>query len=820
MDLVSQRRSRNASAFLLAAVVTVASMVGLAPTSQAASESKTLLTPDTTWTYLDDGTEPSDGTAWATTDFNPGSNWKTDAGKFGAKRGKLAPLSSEHTPTVLLNQYLPGGNENIPGFFFRTEVDLTADQAQSTALSGVLSYDDSITVYVNGKRIAGADDEDIKAWNSYGGSNKSAPQTFNLADAAIEGSPFVEGKNVIGVEVHNGRPTSSDIWFAVDKDVVLGSTTQAPTIKELSMQIGSDQHDRIFTWVSDETEQERLQLALAPAKDDDPFPTELIADEPASTSTIDKEQFSDYVFHRSDVKGLKPNTKYVYRAGSERGWSKTYSFTTDSMDPTKDFTFLMVGDPQIGASGRFTKDPNIHGDWWVKTMERAQKAYPNSSMLLSLGDQINGFDDYDVLGTQYENFYRPDILRTQPLVTTIGNHDISPIYENFFGRPNVDKQYGAGNPEQANGDYWFKFNGILFVNINSNDLNYDGANGHIEYLRKIDAEHGKDPDVRWKFVIQHHNMFSNASHSRDKNIREWRKMIPVVSELGFAGVLNGHDHVYTRAHLIDPKVNPVDADRTDDKALSEYHPQDGEGFYLTANSGSGSKFYDEKPTDWDDVYKYVSVHAQTMTPNYTAVKVSNDKITFSTFAQAVRSDGPVEKVDEVTLYQVDKTAPTFKGVEDTEVEQGASFDPMAGVSVADDLDGDIDAANIKVDGDVDTTQLGDYEVTYEVTDKAGNTAKAVRKVTVVEKKETPSPTPAPSESESATPSPSESATPAPSESATASPAPSESESASPSPSGSASTPSAAPATVSSSVVVSGGSAGQGYRPAALPKTGV
>lgn len=797
MDFVSQSRTRNAGAFLLAAAVTVASMAGFAPASQAVPEPKTLLTPDTTWTYLDDGTKPSDGAAWATTGFKPGSNWKADAGKFGAKRGKLAPLSDEHAPTVLLNQYLPGTEDDVPGFFFRTEVDLTADEARNTALSGVLSYDDSVTVYVNGKRIAGADDEDVKSWNSYGGSNKSAPKTFSLAEATNKGSPFVKGKNIIGVEVHNGRAESSDVWFSVDEDVVLQPAAQGPKIKELSMQIGSDQHDRIFTWVSNEAEQERLQLAVAPAKEDDAFPTKLVADVPATTSTIDKAQFSDYVFHRSDVKGLKPNTKYVYRAGSERGWSKTYSFTTDSMDPNKDFTFLMVGDPQIGASGRYTKDPNIHGDWWVKTMERAGKAYPNSSMLLSLGDQINGFTDYDVLGTQYENFYRPDILRTQPLVTTIGNHDISPIYENFFGRPNGDKKYGAGNSEQASGDYWFKFNGILFVNINSNDLNYDGPNGHIEYLRKIDAEHGNDSDVRWKFVIQHHNMFSNASHSRDKEIPEWRKLVPVVSELGYAGVLNGHDHVYTRAHLIDPKVNPVDGDRTDEKALNEYHPQDGEGFYLTANSGSGSKFYDEKPTSWDDVYKYVAVHKQTMTPNYTAVKVNNDKITFTTYAQAVRSEGPVEKVDEITLYQVDRKAPTLRGVEDTMIEKDATFDPMAGVSATDNLDGDIDSASIKVSGNVDPTKVGTYRVTYRVTDKAGNTATVVRDVTVVEKGQTPTPPPPPSGS--ATPSPSVPATPIPSRVD--------------------SVPSVAPTPAPASTVATGGSTGEGPRPVALPRTG-
>ena len=186
-----------------------------------------------------------------------------------------------------------------------------------------------------------------------------------------------------------------------------------------------------------------------------------------------------------------------------------------------------------------------------------------------------------------------------------------------------------------------------------------------------------------------------------------------------------------------------------------------------------------------------------MTPNYTAVKVNNDKITFTTYAQAVRSEGPVEKVDEITLYQVDRKAPTLRGVEDTMIEKDATFDPMAGVSATDNLDGDIDSASIKVSGNVDPTKVGTYRVTYRVTDKAGNTATVVRDVTVVEKGQTPTPPPSPSGS--ATPSPSVPATPIPSRVA--------------------SVPSVAPTPAPASTVATGGSTGEGPRPVALPRTG-
>ena len=84
----------------------------------------------------------------------------------------------------------------------------------------------------------------------------------------------------------------------------------------------------------------------------------------------------------------------------------------------------------------------------------------------------------------------------------------------------------------------------------------------------------------------------------------------------------------------------------------------------------------------------------------------------------------------------DKTAPVFTGVDDVTVEFGASFDPLAGVSAKDDVDGDVTSA-IKVEGDVDTSKAGSYTLTYTVSDKAGNTASATRVVTVKEKPVTP-----------------------------------------------------------------------------------
>ncbi|GAA0101545.1 hypothetical protein UT300012_22600 [Paraclostridium bifermentans] len=64
-----------------------------------------------------------------------------------------------------------------------------------------------------------------------------------------------------------------------------------------------------------------------------------------------------------------------------------------------------------------------------------------------------------------------------------------------------------------------------------------------------------------------------------------------------------------------------------------------------------------------------------------------------------------------------------------EVEFGAEFDPMKGVTASDKEDGDL-TKNITVEGKVDTKVAGDYKLVYNVKDKDGNISAVVRDVTV------------------------------------------------------------------------------------------
>ncbi|MBO1625743.1 immunoglobulin-like domain-containing protein [Bacillus arachidis] len=68
------------------------------------------------------------------------------------------------------------------------------------------------------------------------------------------------------------------------------------------------------------------------------------------------------------------------------------------------------------------------------------------------------------------------------------------------------------------------------------------------------------------------------------------------------------------------------------------------------------------------------------------------------------------------------------------INVGDPFDPMKGVSATDKEDGDI-TSKVKVDGKVDTSKAGTYELTYTVTDSQGHKVTAKQTVTVKEKEE-------------------------------------------------------------------------------------
>lgn len=97
------------------------------------------------------------------------------------------------------------------------------------------------------------------------------------------------------------------------------------------------------------------------------------------------------------------------------------------------------------------------------------------------------------------------------------------------------------------------------------------------------------------------------------------------------------------------------------------------------------------------------------------------------------SDEAGNNTEETRVVNVvDKTAPeiTLIGDNPLELEVGDTYNEQ-GASVEDNVDGDI-TDDIEISGEVDTEEVGEYEITYTVSDAAGNETIETRIVNVTE----------------------------------------------------------------------------------------
>jgi hypothetical protein len=94
----------------------------------------------------------------------------------------------------------------------------------------------------------------------------------------------------------------------------------------------------------------------------------------------------------------------------------------------------------------------------------------------------------------------------------------------------------------------------------------------------------------------------------------------------------------------------------------------------------------------------------------------------------VDSDGNVTTVQRtVTVVFIDRSAPLLSGIGAATVLVGQAFDPLAGVTAVDTVDGNVD---VTVEGSVNVWVPGQYNLVYSAEDESGNKVELPRVVTV------------------------------------------------------------------------------------------
>ncbi len=398
-----------------------------------------------------------------------------------------------------------------------------------------------------------------------------------------------------------------------------------------------------------------------------------------------------YYANKVTITELKENTTYYYQCLVDGKWTSVKKFKTCD---TSNFSFLYVGDPQIGASKGQTPTESSEAQSadiaarndafsWNKTLTAAISEHSDVDFIVSAGDQINNTGDDNGQEREYAGFLSADVLSNVPVAPTIGNHDSKfANYQNHFNVPNAYTEEQNATP--AGNDYYYTYGDVLFIVLNTN--NYNCAD-HEALIKKAEQA---APNAKWKIVTFHHDIYgSGYDHSDSDGIVLRTQLTTLLDKYDIDVVLQGHDHTYSRSYMLtsdgnthtaytkdnvkDEYLNVKDGKTDDSAALSskqEYLNQNlcykivdktqgtinnPEGvLYMEANSATGSKYYNLISTQQD----YIAERSQTWTPTYSVVNVTSDSFTINTYD--VNTGDKIDNSFTITKKAEDKKDDTTK----------------------------------------------------------------------------------------------------------------------------------------------------------------
>ncbi len=308
---------------------------------------------------------------------------------------------------------------------------------------------------------------------------------------------------------------------------------------------------------------------------------------------------------------FQENTKYYYRytdnlKGKNTVWSSVYTYTTGDFQSV---SAILVGDPQIGASGNISQDTKN----WSKTLDAALSICPTPSFLLSVGDQIDKRDNssHGLRERQYGGLLSPSPLRSIPFATAIGNHDSKVSdYQYHFYNPNTNGSYGA---TKAGYDYYFQRGNALFIVLNSNNRN---LSKHRKLMKKAIR---KSTGATWRIVVFHHDIYgSGAAHSNRSSANLRTIFAPLMDEFCVDIVFNGHDHSYARSYSMIDGV----ALKTEKNTLTNPIGTT----YITLGTSTVSKRYGLAKRQY-----YIAERYNNKFPTFSYLTINGSKLTLQTY---------------------------------------------------------------------------------------------------------------------------------------------------------------------------------------------
>ena len=492
---------------------------------------------------------------------------------------------------------------------------------------------------------------------------------------------------------NSGKKAISDEW--------LQWKTKWETIKtdyeKVSMVPGADATKMNYAWYSKKADEAKIRIStnvdMSKTTEADGSNTysENYKEFTGTSKEYKKIDDVTYYANKVTITELKENTTYYYQCLVDGRWTSVKKFKTGD---TSNFSFLYVGDPQIGASKGQTPTESSEAQSadiaarndafsWNKTLTAAISEHSDVDFIVSAGDQINNTGDDNGQEREYAGFLSADVLSNVPVAPTIGNHDSKfANYQNHFNVPNAYTEEQNATP--AGNDYYYTYGDVLFIVLNTN--NYNCAD-HEALIKKAEQA---APNAKWKIVTFHHDIYgSGYDHSDSDGIVLRTQLTTLLDKYDIDVVLQGHDHTYSRSYMLtsdgnthtaytkdnvkDEYLNVKDGKTDDSAALSskqEYLNQNlcykivdktqgtinnPEGvLYMEANSATGSKYYNLISTQQD----YIAERSQTWTPTYSVVNVTSDSFTINTYD--VNTGDKIDNSFTITKKAEDKKDDTTK----------------------------------------------------------------------------------------------------------------------------------------------------------------
>lgn len=500
-----------------------------------------LLARNAQWSYQDDGKDL--GTAWIQPDFAD-KNWKKGPAPlgFGDDYSETDPKLALATPV----SFGPAADAKIMTTYFRTTVDLTAEQLKAPELSVYIHVDDGAVVYFNGKEAfrRGIKDGEPVVFSTPG-KFKPKEETF-----AIPSSLLKVGPNTIAVEVHQDGPDSSDLWFemgissasspaTVTKTAVKLPDPSAPlgTITKVVATFSTDSTStQAFTWYSTKASiASNVQAVEIKQGQKADFTKATLVNGRFGLSTNSPEE----VWHKAELTGLKASTLYAYRVGdaSLNLWSNQGQFRTAAKQGA--FTFINLADTQAKSEDEALLS--------AETLAKSLATVKDARFISINGDIVDTGMNEQQWGWML-NHSAPTLQKTT-FLPAAGNHDEDP--ESFIEHFNLPVPAGAATKSGAYYSVDYQSAHLIVLNNNEDSPEWaDFTPAQIEWL-KADVAAARKKGSSWIIAIMHKGPYTSSNHASDMDMTDptngvRTKFAPLASELGIDLVLQGHDHIYAR----------------------------------------------------------------------------------------------------------------------------------------------------------------------------------------------------------------------------------------------------------------------------------